>query len=463
MKRILNLLVSLLCGLVFLLGSLHLLRVGSPRGMLLRSAKSFSEALAAFIALAGLVSGTLAVLLRAPLAGLAGIGGALLSALYIGRVTRQSPVFTHSIGKHWPDRLAQKDGMLRNPWTWRMPAPAQKPRWERDLPYRTLLDEDGQPEMDLLCDLWRPPDGLPLTGLAVVYVHGGGYFTSRKDFGTRPFFAHLAGQGHVIMDIDYRLAPQADLFTMLDDVLHAVAWLKDNAEWLGVDPERIVLCGGSAGAHLALLAAYAPNHPRLAPRELQEADLSVRGVVSYYGIIDLAATYYDIQGFFGGAPRPNRRQIDRLKWLLSDPLIHLAAWVRDVDPPAMREYLHENTQLMANGLETSMNRLVGGPPSELPEVYRLVSPLSYAGPGCPATLLIQGEHDYLLPVGPAQDLQRRLAAAGVPAVYLELPQTDHTFDLFLPVFSPPAQAALYHVDRFLAWLADEKVQTGKVR
>jgi hypothetical protein len=39
------------------------------------------------------------------------------------------------------------------------------------------------------------------------------------------------------------------------------------------------------------------------------------------------------------------------------------------------------------------------------------------------------------------------------SAYVELPQTDHAFDIFLPKLSPAAQAAMYDVDRFLAFLA----------
>ena len=50
-----------------------------------------------------------------------------------------------------------------------------------------------------------------------------------------PTFRHLAAQGHVVMDVSYRLAPEADLLGMVGDVKRSVAWLKANAARYGVD------------------------------------------------------------------------------------------------------------------------------------------------------------------------------------------------------------------------------------
>ena len=71
-------------------------------------------------------------------------------------------------------------------------------------------------------------------------------------------------------------------------------------------------------------------------------------------------------------------------------------------------------------------------------------------PACPPTLLLQGAHDHITSVDDVQTLYGALWAAGASVVYVELPQVDHVFDLFAPQFSPPAQAALYDVERFLA-------------
>lgn len=463
MKRTLKPFLFIFNLLSLLLGIVHLLRVRSARGMALRSIKSFSEALAPFLGLAGAASAFFSLLLGFRFSALIGAAGALLQGRYVRCVSSPHTGFEACFGADWQEHIseAQRRRWLQHRWTWRMPAQLPEPRWTRDIVYHTVSDrqsslsrkegmDDGEDRLDLHCDLWQPSSNVPTTGTALIYIHGGGYFTSRKDFGTRAFFRHLAEQGHVVMDIDYRLAPRVDIFEMLHDVQHAIVWMKANAEWFGADPQRIVLAGGSAGAHLALLAAYARDQSRLRAIDLQDADLSVRAVISYYGMIDLPAAYHSIQTFFALAPDSRKLPENVLDSLLAGKFIELAAWMRNVDAASMREYLRENQGLMYAGLKNSMTRLVGGTPDEIPDIYQLISPITYAGPGCPPTLLLQGEHDYLLSPEPARALYQKLRSSGVPAVYVELPQTEHTFDLFLPEVSPPAQAALYDVDRFLS-------------
>ena len=107
------------------------------------------------------------------------------------------------------------------------------------------------------------------------------------------------------MDVAYRLCPEVDIYGMIGDVKRAIAWMKANASRYGVDPEKIVLGGGSAGGHLALLAGYTPQHPELTPEDLKSADLSVCGVISYYGPTDLLAGYQHYESTTNGRPAPS--------------------------------------------------------------------------------------------------------------------------------------------------------------
>jgi len=169
--------------------------------------------------------------------------------------------------------------------------PPPEARWERDIAFRRIPGSSRE----LLCDLWQPPEGTPSSHLAFLYFHGSGWHWLDKDFNTRRLFRHLCAQGHVVMDVAYRLCPEVDAYGMLGDVKRAIAWMKENAEKYDVDPRRVVTGGGSAGGHLALLAAYAPDHPELTPDDVKDADLSVSAVVSYYGPVDMRA-YYDHAG-----------------------------------------------------------------------------------------------------------------------------------------------------------------------
>ena len=66
---------------------------------------------------------------------------------------------------------------------------------------------------------------MPASGLAVVYLHGGAWYGLDKDVGTRPLFRHLAAQGHVVVDVAYRLFPETDLPGMVADAKRALAWV----------------------------------------------------------------------------------------------------------------------------------------------------------------------------------------------------------------------------------------------
>jgi acetyl esterase/lipase len=191
-----------------------------------------------------------------------------------------------------------------------------------------------------------------------------------------------------------------------------------------VDPGKIVLGGGSAGCHLALLAAYAPQHPELTPEDVKSADLSVCGVVSYYGPTDLLAAYQHEGGqqFVGLPSVPIGTRVDPIK---------------------------------AFQYAGRLDVLLGGHPQDALDTYQLASPVSHVHPGCPPTLLIQGHQDLLVPVGATCALHAKLVEMGVPAINVVFPWTDHAFDLILPQTSPPAQSALYDVDRFLALLASK--------
>jgi acetyl esterase/lipase len=88
----------------------------------------------------------------------------------------------------------------------------------------------------------------------------------------------------------------------------------------------------------------------------------------------------------------------------------------------------------------------------VPDVYMLASPVAHIPRGCPATLLIQGRDDIITPVAATEAMYQKLRENDVPAINMVYPCTDHGFDLAALRLSPPAQSALYDMERFLALL-----------
>jgi acetyl esterase/lipase len=202
--------------------------------------------------------------------------------------------------------------------------------------------------------------------------------------------------------------------------------MKKHAQDLGVNADRVVLIGGSAGGHLALLAGYTPNHPRLDPPDIT-GDTSVRGVISYYGPSDL------------------RVQFDRFNEL---PGLTGSTGVERV----VMTYLEARFGFDVVPVHSLLPNFLGGTPSEVPEVYDLGSPSKHIGGHCPPTLLLQGAHDFRGMAPEVRNLYEALRGVGCSSFLLELPDTEHGFDLYKPQWSPAAQAATYVTERFLASL-----------
>jgi acetyl esterase/lipase len=154
---------------------------------------------------------------------------------------------------------------------------------EHGVVYGTVEDEP------LLLDVFRPPVRAAARP-AVVLVHGGGMWT-----GSRADMAHpaqqLAQAGYVAFTVDYRLVILASgrhrWPAQLDDVQHAVRWVRANAARYGVDSRRVGAYGWSAGGQLAALLGTRDTRDAASP--LVAYPSRVACVVDLAGDVDLAA------------------------------------------------------------------------------------------------------------------------------------------------------------------------------
>lgn len=100
-----------------------------------------------------------------------------------------------------------------------------------------------------LIDFFPAGPGAPLH----VFVHGGYWQELGKEDSVFPALDFVP-RGTAYAAVGYGLAPHLTVEQIVDQVTAAVHWLVDHAAELGVDPDRIVLSGSSAGAHLAVSA-----------------------------------------------------------------------------------------------------------------------------------------------------------------------------------------------------------------
>jgi acetyl esterase/lipase len=270
------------------------------------------------------------------------------------------------------------------------------------LPHRTVRElhavrfaaPDGPP---LTMEIYRPPVSPDNQGSrpVLVQIYGGAWQRGAPtDFAD--FARYFAWRGYVVFAIDYRHAPAHRFPAQLEDVRTALQWIGAHAGQYDADTSRMVLLGRSAGAHLAMLAAYTPGAPR------------VSGIVSLYGPVDLTEGYRH-------PPSP-------------DPLD-----VRDVE-----------------------TAFIGGTPDEQAARYREASPISYARPQLPATLLMYGARDHIVEARFGRQMRDSLHWHGNTVMYVELPWAEHAFDAVPNGLG--GQLSLYLIERFLAVVTAPPVQ-----
>ena len=107
----------------------------------------------------------------------------------------------------------------------------------------------------------------------------------QKEGQAHPLMAHLAERGWVCVTINYRLSPRATWPDHIVDVKRAIAWTRAHIADHGGDPDFLAITGGSAGGHLAALAALTPGLAAFQPG-FEDADTSVAAAVPFYGVYD---------------------------------------------------------------------------------------------------------------------------------------------------------------------------------
>jgi acetyl esterase/lipase len=232
----------------------------------------------------------------------------------------------------------------------------------------------------LRLDIYMPNGGAAGTPRpGILQLHGGDWSFGDKRAEGRPLLGHLAASGWAGLAVNYRLSPEVAFPVHLQDVKRAVAWYRQNAADYGADPDFLCVTGGSAGAHLATLAALTPNDAEYQPG-FEDVDTRLRAAAVWYGVYDFT----------------NR----------------LGTW----QPHEMRTLQRKVIQ-----------RTLAGHPAD----FTKASPLDRVRADAPPFLVVHGDIDTLAPVAEARAFVSALRAVSTePVVYAELTGAQHAFDVF---------------------------------
>ncbi len=263
-------------------------------------------------------------------------------------------------------------------------------------------------KLDVYAPLNRPEPGERRP--AILQIHGGAWILGSKDEQGIPLLNHMASCGWVGFNINYRLSTLSAKVRYPDhlvDCKKALAWIREHADEYNVDPDFIVVTGGSAGGHLCALVALTQNDPAFQPG-FEEADTSVQAAVPFYGVYDLT---------------------DRL----------------NVNGPQFRELLE---------------RIVMGVPMlESPESWAAYSPIDRITDEAPPMMVIHGDRDVLVPIEGARAFAAELKEKSAePVVYSELHGAQHAFEIFPSIRTVNTVKA---VERFLHHIHARYLRSGE--
>jgi acetyl esterase/lipase len=238
----------------------------------------------------------------------------------------------------------------------------------------------------------QPGDRRP----GILQIHGGGWVIGDKREQGIPLLNHLAANGWVGINANYRLSPKVGFPEHLVDCKKAIAWWREHADEHGGDPDFLCVTGGSAGGHLCALVGLTANDPQFQPG-FEDVDTTVRAAVPFYGVYDFT----------------NRNGT----W-------HKDTVRRFFEPMVMRRKLADD-----------------------PAAFAAYSPMDRVHADAPPFFAIHGSVDVLAPVEDAREFVRLLRERSeAPVLYAEMRGAQHAFEIF-----PSYRAArvIEAVERFL--------------
>jgi len=242
--------------------------------------------------------------------------------------------------------------------------------------YEVYRIADGE---ELSMAVFRPNND-EVSWPTLVILHGGGWNSGSNSTATSDD-RWYADQGWLVLNVEYRLATETSptWAQAPQDVACALAWTARNADRLGVDVDRMVIAGESAGGNLALNLAYGAATGQATPNCSGDVPVPA-GVVASYPVVDPAAAY------------------------------------------------RADTHLGTVSSRAFTSEYVGGAPQQYPNRYTAIASATYISPDAPPTLIIEPEHDSLIAPSTVTDFVDEAASAGVDVRLASIPFANHAFD-----------------------------------
>jgi acetyl esterase/lipase len=210
----------------------------------------------------------------------------------------------------------------------------------------------------------------------LVYVHGGAWRGGSK---TDVPIAKLLDHGFAIASVDYRLSGQAPFPAQVYDIKAAIRYLRAKAGLFHINANHIAIIGSSAGGHLAALVGVTNGLQELEGNEgdylTQSSD--VQCIISLFGASNL------------------------------------------------QSILGQSTEFGLKMRVPALQLLLGGSPSEKPELAKLASPVTHVDKKDPPLLLIHGDADPQMPPQQSEELLDAYMDRGSRVQYIRLPGSKH--------------------------------------
>jgi acetyl esterase/lipase len=210
-------------------------------------------------------------------------------------------------------------------------------------------------------DLYLPPEADGPSPI-VINIHGGGWNKGVKESQTG--FSTFFKNGFAVANISYRLSQQATAPAAVQDTRCALIYLVSHAKELNIDPEKIVIMGGSSGGHLALMGGLLMNDHRFDQNCKGVDNIKVAAIIDKYGITDVWDWGYG----------PNKTSKSAVQWL--------GEKAKDKDFAAS------------------------------------VSPITYVTRSSPPVFIVHGDADPTVPYQHSVELHKKLQQAGVKTKFI---------------------------------------------